>query len=236
MKIISWNCNMAFRKKADLILAEKPDILVVPECEHPDKLKFTDEVPKPSDIFWYGTNQNKGLGVFSYGSYKFKLLDEHDPNIKTIIPLAVTGGSFDFILLAIWAYNSQDKDFNYIGQVWKAIHHYESLLNHRNIILAGDFNSNVIWDKLHRKSNHSMVIEKLKTLNIFSTYHTTFDLQPGLEEHPTFFMYRHQNKPYHIDYCFASLSMIKKIRSLEIGSFEKWAMYSDHVPVMVTFK
>jgi hypothetical protein len=40
MKIITWNCNMAFRKKADLILAHKPDILIVPECEHPDKLNL----------------------------------------------------------------------------------------------------------------------------------------------------------------------------------------------------
>ena len=27
MKIITWNCNMAFRKKAHIILALKPDIL-----------------------------------------------------------------------------------------------------------------------------------------------------------------------------------------------------------------
>ncbi|HQD10259.1 MAG TPA: hypothetical protein PLQ65_11385, partial [Flavihumibacter sp.] len=40
MKIITWNCNMAFRKKADLMLAQQPDILVVPECEHPDKHVF----------------------------------------------------------------------------------------------------------------------------------------------------------------------------------------------------
>ena len=30
MKIITWNCNMAFRKKAALILKHKPDILIVP--------------------------------------------------------------------------------------------------------------------------------------------------------------------------------------------------------------
>lgn len=66
MKIITWNCNMAFRKKADLILAYEPDILIIPECEHPDKLNFAKETLKPTDVFWYGTNPNKGLGVFSY--------------------------------------------------------------------------------------------------------------------------------------------------------------------------
>ena len=64
MKIITWNCNMAFRKKAEFILAYKPDILVVPECEHPDKLKFDQALPAPTNILWFGSNKNKGLGIF----------------------------------------------------------------------------------------------------------------------------------------------------------------------------
>jgi hypothetical protein len=32
---------MAFRKKADFILTYNPDILIVPECENPDKLLFS---------------------------------------------------------------------------------------------------------------------------------------------------------------------------------------------------
>ena len=40
MRIITWNCNMAFRKKASCILPLDPDLLVIPECECPDKLKF----------------------------------------------------------------------------------------------------------------------------------------------------------------------------------------------------
>ena len=41
---------MAFRKKADFILIHKPDILIVLECEHPDKLLFSIDTPKPADI------------------------------------------------------------------------------------------------------------------------------------------------------------------------------------------
>lgn len=33
MKVITWNCNMAFRKKDANILSYKPDLLIVPECE-----------------------------------------------------------------------------------------------------------------------------------------------------------------------------------------------------------
>src|SRR6202008_5035736 len=96
MKIITWNCNMAFRKKAAFILKHKPDILIVPECEHPDKLKFNSDIQRPNDILWFGTNQNKGLGIFSYTDFRFKKLDSHNPEIKMVIPIAVTGSYFDF--------------------------------------------------------------------------------------------------------------------------------------------
>ena len=236
MKIITWNCNMAFRKKAGFILTHKPDILIVPECEHPDKLKFTKEIPLPRDIFWYGTNLNKGLGIFSYSRYKFKLLDIHNPDFKTILPLAVTGdGKFDFTLFAVWANNADDKDGQYITQVWKAIHYYDSLLLNTKTILAGDFNSNTIWDKPRREGNHSTVVSKLEEKKIFSTYHTFYKQTQGKEQHPTLYLYRHQNKPYHLDYCFASADFIKKLEQVEIGNYDDWKQYSDHPPLSVTF-
>jgi len=80
MKIITWNCNMAFRKKAGLILTHKPDIVIIPECEHPDKLKFTTGTPEPTDTLWFGTNLNKGLGIFSYSKFPAQ-----DYERKTII-------------------------------------------------------------------------------------------------------------------------------------------------------
>src|SRR6478735_2440445 len=121
MKIITWNCNMAFRRKANQLLAHKPDIVIIPECEHPDKLKFEPGFPKPNDIFWFGNNQNKGLGAFSYSNYKFKLVDSHKPDYRIILPLIATNRKNEFTLFAIWANNPQDRGYQYIGQVWKAI-------------------------------------------------------------------------------------------------------------------
>jgi exonuclease III len=161
MKIIAWNCNMAFRKKAEFILAHKPDIVIVPECEHPDKLKFGSGVKKPTDMLWFGTNQHKGLGIFSYSNYRLKLLDTHNPELKMIIPIAVTGGQYHFTLYAIWANNPADEDGQYVEQIWKAIHHYEAYLTGQPSILAGDFNSNTIWDRKRRAGNHSNVVEFL---------------------------------------------------------------------------
>src|SRR5450756_20453 len=110
MRIITWNCNMAFRKKADVILKYKPDILIVPECENPDKLLFSVDMPKPTDTLWFGKNQNKGLAIFSYSSFHFEVLDNYNQKLQMIIPISVTGGQFNFNLFAIWANNPTDKD------------------------------------------------------------------------------------------------------------------------------
>ena len=225
---------MAFRKKAAAILAYNPDILIVPECEHPDKLIFTNEAHKPKDILWFGENKNKGLGIFSYCDFKFKLLKIHDPILKMIIPISVSNQDFKFTLFAIWANNPQDPDGHYVELVWKAIHLYDKKLKSTKTVLAGDFNSNTIWDRKYRKGNHSHVVQHLEQKGILSTYHLHHRQIQGKEEHPTLYMYRHKDKPYHIDYCFVSNDFAKKIKSVEIGEYDFWMQYSDHVPVMVT--
>ena len=226
---------MAFRRKASLLLEHKPDIVIIPECEHPDKLKFESSITEPSDVFWFGSNQNKGLGVFSYSNYKFKLVNSHKPDYRTILPLIVTNKKLEFTLFAIWANNPQDRGYQYIGQVWKAINFYSDLLKSKRTILVGDFNSNTIWDKPRREGNHSTVVDFLKSKDIHSTYHEFFKQKQGQEEHNTLFMYRHKDKSYHIDYCFASADLIKKLMSVEIGAYSNWSKHSDHTPLIVTF-
>jgi len=235
MKIINWNCNMAFRKKAAIVLQQQPDIVVVPECEHRDKLQFNPGTPLPTDILWYGENKNKGIGIFSYGKYKLKLLRNYNPELKLIIPIAVTGGEFDFTLFAIWANNPGDPDGQYVEQTWKALHHYNKKIKTRATILAGDFNSNTIWDRKSRAGNHSNVVKHLEDKGIFSCYHLHHQQVQGKEQHPTHYLYRHKDKPYHLDYCFASADLISHMQSVEIGAYDFWAPYSDHVPVIVTF-
>ncbi|OXB02545.1 exonuclease [Flavobacterium oncorhynchi] len=235
MKLIAWNCNMAFRKKAKFILTHNPDIVIISECENPEKLKFSNEVQTPNDILWYGTNPNKGLGVLSYSNYHFQLLNCHNPDFKNILPIAITGGKVDFTLFAIWANNPADKDGAYISQVWKAINYYEDLIKETKTILIGDFNSNTIWDKPRRKGNHTTVVNKLADKNIFSTYHKYFNQIQGQEQHPTLYLYKHENKPYHIDYCFASNDFMEVLESVEVGNYKDWTLHSDHKPLIINF-
>jgi exodeoxyribonuclease-3 len=234
MRIITWNCNMAFRKKADLILAYKPDILIVQECECIEKLIFSSGTRIPNEKLWFGTNQHKGLAILSYGDLKLKVLDVHNQDLQMIVPISVTGGGYDFILFAIWAYNPNDPDGRYVEQVWKAIHHYDDLLSSKGTIFAGDFNSNTIWDKKRRAANHSNVVKYLADKGIYSAYHLHHQQTQGKELHPTFYLYRHQNKPYHLDYCFVSADMSERVSAVEVGDHETWSKHSDHVPLIVT--
>jgi exonuclease III len=227
---------MAFRKKAAFILAHQPDILIIVECEHPDKLVYTVDTPKPTDSLWFGKNLHKGLALFSYGDFRFKVLDNHNEDFKMIIPIEVTGGRYDFNLFLIWAYNPDDTDGKYITQVWKAIGHYDELLTGKPAVLIGDFNSNAIWDhEKNRLGSHSAVVKQLENKGIFSTYHRHHAQIPGKESHPTFYLYRHKDKPYHLDYCFVSTDLVDQLQSVEVGDYDFWTRYSDHVPVMVTF-
>lgn len=226
---------MAFRKKAQFIMHYQPDIAIISECEHPDKLKFNSETLIPNDIFWYGHNKNKGVGIFSYNKYKFQLFDIHNPEFKIILPLEVTNGDIDFTLFAIWANNPQDLRFQYVGQIWKAIHYYDILLQDEKIILAGDFNSSSIWDLPRRECNHSNVVSLLAQKGIHSTYHKYYNQEQGKETQPTLFMYRHEDKAYHIDYCFASTFLINRLQGLEVGSYKAWKQFSDHMPLIINF-
>lgn len=235
MKVITWNCQGAFRKKAEVILRRKPDILVIQECEHPAKLDVDSMILKPTDVLWFGDNVHKGLGVFSYSGYRFQLFDQHNPKIKYVVPILVSNGDIEFTLFAIWANNREDPDGQYVEQIWKGIQEYSPLLRAQNVILIGDFNSNTIWDRKSRIGNHSHVVEKLAGMGIHSVYHRHFNQKQGGELHPTFYLHRNKAKPYHIDYCFSSDSMCKRV-DLEVGNYEDWIMHSDHIPLMVEFK
>jgi exonuclease III len=226
---------MAYRNKASFLLTQQPDIVIIPECEHPDKLKFKDGVALPKDVIWSGKNLNKGLGIFSYANYKFKLHDSYIPDFRNVLPIMVTGGKIDFTLFAVWANNPEDKGFEYIGQVWKALNFYNDLIAGQKTILMGDFNSNTIWDKPRREGNHSTVVALLESKNIYSAYHKFYKQQQGKEKHNTLFMYRHPDKAYHIDYCFASTDLTEKITHVKIGTYKRWGKLSDHTPLSITF-
>lgn len=219
---------MTYRKKAELISKYCPDLVVVPECEH-----LGEETAKN---LWFGDDQNKGIGIFSYSDFELELNKKYNPSFRYVIPINVNGpGKFN--LIAVWAKDdAQDVRKRYIGQVYSALNYYKDLLDERTIII-GDFNWNVIWDNKPSYplyGNITDVIEILKNRKIKSAYHDFFEEDYGKETKPTFYMYKSQNKPYHIDYCFVSSDFY--IGDMQVGNFDDWIKISDHMPLIITFK
>ena len=94
---------MAFRKKAEFILAEQPDILIVPECENKERLDFGLFTVQPTDSYWNGDLPTKGIGIFTYGDFKIKLLDIHNPDFKYVIPLLIYNDKISLAVCAVWS-------------------------------------------------------------------------------------------------------------------------------------
>jgi len=225
MKILTWNCNGAFRKKFDLVKDLSADLLIIQECENPETSKSDDYKTWATNYLWTGTNQNRGLAVFA--DKKIQLIKENwdSDGLKYFISCKVDN---KFSLVGVWCHGNTS-DFQYIGQFWKYLHLNKDKFE--NCIIAGDFNSNAIWDKPLRTWNHSNVIKELKQLKIESFYHIDRKEEQGKETMPTLFLQRNLKKPYHIDYIFGSKEYSSRLRQVTIGQPEKWLAISDHMPV-----
>ena len=63
MRVVSWNCNGAFRKKYKSIQAFDADIYVIQECEDPLAAKDSGYNEFAQNYLWTG-QKNRGLGIF----------------------------------------------------------------------------------------------------------------------------------------------------------------------------
>jgi len=188
---------------------------------------------QPTDKLWYGDLPNKGVGIFTYNDFKIKLLDIHNPVFKYVLPLKVYNDKISFTIFAVWAQKPEKND-NYIEQVWNAVHFYGDLLDGENIILAGDFNSNTIFDKPERECSHTCFVSYLKTKNIVSAYHQFHNQIQGKEMVNTHFLQRKKDKAFHLDYIFISENLVDKLKDVEIDDYETWTKHSDHQPITMT--
>lgn len=236
MKILTWNCNGAFRKKFKFLLNFDADIFIIQECEDPSLCKDEDYRKFALNSIWIGNNKNKGLGVFAKESIlleKIDCIDEYlDLSIRLFLPIRV---NHTFNLIAVWAHYNNSPTFGYIGQLWKFLQCNPDLFEDDSLLL-GDFNSNSRWDVNDRWWNHSDVVIDLENKGLVSVYHWLNKVNQGEELDKTFFLHKNSNKGYHIDYCFIPTSFLDKVSSFNIGNFDDWKISSDHVPLLLELK
>lgn len=225
---------MAFRKKYKRIVEDfAPDIMVIQECEEPNKLQFVTD--GQFAIEWVGDNRNKGLAILSKNNLKIQQLILAHRNVRYMLPVEVDN---IYKIIAFWAMNDK-KDWKqrYIGQVWVGLNTCLSYIDDKTFVI-GDFNWNVIWDDpvtvpLYGKLTD--VINLLKKFRIESSYHYLRSEDFGKEAEKTFYLQRRLDKGYHTDYIFAPAGVLGRAKSFVVGKYDKWTRYSDHMPLCIEF-
>lgn len=221
MKIVSWNCNGKFREKFSILQELDADIYVIQECENPELCSNNEYVHFASNYFWTGINKNKGLAIFAKDTIVLKNNNWNAYCLRNFLSINIDK---KFDLVGVWACKPYIEEYYIYQNI-----NYNKINN--NTIIIGDFNSNKKWDKKHYDRNHSNVVNELKEKGLISAYHYINNEEQGEESKNTFYLYRHLDKGYHIDYCFIDKT---KIKSFEILYNESWLKYSDHLPIMIT--
>ena len=229
MKIVSWNCNGALRKKFRALQALDVDICVIQECENPAESQDDAYRDWAQNHLWVGRNRHKGLGVFAKPQIKLTRRRWWDHGLELFLPCRI-GDEFD--LLAVWTKQGRLREQAYIGQMGEYLRRHRRKIAGGDILLAGDFNSNSRWDSPRRAWNHSDVVAGLGAMGITSVYHALRGEEHGAEGEPTFYLYKDLAKDYHIDYFFASAELLPTFTDIELGTPSEWLPRSDHVPII----
>jgi exodeoxyribonuclease-3 len=231
---------MALHRKLAALRRLEPDIAVISECAEPARLAALGALDGVSDApVWVGDNPHKGLAVLAFNGYAVRLAEGFRPTLRHIAPVCVEGPTA-LRLLAVWAQNASGgvTRKHQSGPLRRALATYRSFLAEGTVVVAGDFNNNVIWHRPGWRMNHGKAVATLEGLGLVSAYHAVRDEAQGSESEPTLYWRdrRKDGPTYHIDYVFLPRLWLDRVSEVSVGCFEDWcgARLSEHVPVAVT--
>lgn len=231
MRIVTWNCNGAFRKKHNLLDRYACDLAIIQETEDIGTLGQVGPMGDGAWC-WHGGGTGKGLAVVARPTIQVQPLNWMTGGAELFLPVQVDGR---FNLVAVWTKRSRTAIGSYVGQAAEYVRHNAAEIAKAPTLLVGDFNSNAIWDKRHKRDNHSSLAKQLGEMGLTSLYHAAQSENPGKEQTPTLYFHKNRQQVFHIDYVFLPQLVLPSARIVEIGSPDDWLRYSDHMPIVFEF-
>lgn len=227
MKIFTWNCNLNFSRKYKQVEQYDADILIIQECE-----KLPIDFIAGKQLFWMGRNESKGLAVIVKGDFS-RPVDNINNELIYFLPIQTQFG----LIIGTCAFNHRARKFgpSASGNLVDMLAHYTAqILSNTKIIISGDFNNGPRWDfNYFHRNNFQHINSELDKREFTSAYHFIFNEKFGAENTHTFFHQRNKKKQFFIDYIY---SKGFEAVSCEVGTFDSWNIYSDHVPVIAELR
>ncbi len=183
-------------------MALEPDLLIIQEITETDAGTLDARA-----THWVGLQGRKGKAVFGFTDQPCVIADSRPTDLRWFLPVQWNG----FFILASWAHVVTTSR-RYVRVMLEALEHYRPFLLARPSIIIGDLNSNIVLDHKHRGKSHTDLVARLDALEMSSAYHHGSVEAHDLESTPTFFLYRHREKPYHFDYAFGANGLLDDAR------------------------
>lgn len=228
MRFLTWNCQGAFRNKHHLLDRFEADVLIIQECERPERRhgRYHDWA---GNHLWSGGRGSRGIGIFARQGLELDHLHWPDNGASLFLPFKVNQAHQ---IVSVWTQHAKRARDSYVGQVWNYLELNRSRFD-GDTILCGDFNSNTIWDRPNRYWSHSKCVAVLAELGMSSLYHHFHCETQGQETRPTFFMQRNLQKPFHIDHVFVQNRLLEAGKpTYWLGEPDNWLSFSDHMPLV----
>jgi endonuclease/exonuclease/phosphatase family metal-dependent hydrolase len=218
MKLVSW--ILAGGDKRGAVARLDADVVMLQERRRRDV---------EGGELWAGASNAKGLSLRT--SIECAPLDCAEPVAQYFVPYEVRGAE-PFQLIHVWAMNvGADR---YVRGLVRSVRCWRDRIASRPTVIAGDFNANAYWDHENPADlNYSALAAMLDELGLVSAYHAFFGEMPSHESRPTFYLYRHADKPAHLDYCFIPRAWLPRLKRVTVGEHAEWSRFSDHMPVWV---
>ncbi len=219
MKLATWNVFSGDSQTRSAKLASYADVDIIAFQE----TSYSDNTP---NCVWRGDPGKTIKGVSIWSKYELEITPPKTP-CSIGLGATINHPSLGLLnILNLWAKPNPD----YFDDLMLSLKAYDSFIQERPTIIMGDFNiSPKLAGKKRKFANLVQYFED--ELGLKSAYHEFFKLGYGEEKHPTLYFRWQESSPFHIDYVFMPPSLISRLVSVDIPSFEHFTS-SDHRPVI----